>query len=257
MSVAARPNTDQSQRRDARARPSTKRVVRRVGEFVMIVIGVLVALGFNAWWSNRLESALAGDYRERLSAELGANLARVDQILVHTARVKAATDTLQPFFEGAGASVMADRLLINLYNATRRYGQGFVTSTFDDLTNTGNLRLIRDPGLRSDLSAVYSGLRRYDRDWFGADYRLEARKAISISLQFRVRDECPDILGDNWDGCPLAVDTEWARTAISPIRLDSDLRGAYRVQAHELAIFVRDLTRLRADIQRLLDTLGR
>lgn len=35
-------------------------LLKRIVEFTMIVVGVLVALGGNAWWENREDARLAG-----------------------------------------------------------------------------------------------------------------------------------------------------------------------------------------------------
>lgn len=231
-------------------------LLKRIVEFTMIVVGVLVALGGNAWWENREDARLAGDYRERLAMELRVNLFIADQVLLHTTRVQAATDSVQSFFEGGDQMLPASHVLINLYNATRRSTLSFTSSTFDDLTNTGNLRLVRDPDLRSQLAGLYGQLRRYTQDWFGSEYRAAARKAIPIRLQFRVRDECGAIGGVEWTGCELAGDMRWAEAAAEQLRGDLALRGAYRVQAHEIAVFVRDLTTVRDLIRGLLVATG-
>jgi hypothetical protein len=170
-------------------------------------------------------------------------------------RIQAATDSLQPFFEDEHAAIPADRVLVNLYNATRRWSSSFVSSTFDDVVSTGNLRLIRDPKLRSQLADLYGQMRLYTIDWYGPEYRVAARKAIPIAFQFRVRAECGAIAGDNWRGCQVSGDKQWEESVVQQIRKDNELRGAYRLQAHEIAIFYRDLLAVRTAIQGALNSL--
>ena len=252
--VEERPPTQRVQQ-TSRGRNVRRKIVRRLGELTMIVVGVLVALAVDAWWSGQLDRQLADDYRQRLADELSGNLIIANSALRHTERISAATDSIRSFFEGEGGSLAADRTLVNLYNATRRQVEGFVTSTFDEATSTGNLRLIDDPVLRGELSFLYNRLHRYTRDWYGSEYRAAARRAIPIDVQLRIRSECPPITEDQWSGCPLRVDADWARSELSTMAADSELRGAYRIQAHELAIFVRDLVTVRDDIEEMIERL--
>lgn len=221
----------------------------------MIVVGVLVALAVDAWWSSRLDTRLADNYRERLAGELAYNATIASTVLEHTARILAATDSLEGYFDEDGVMLSADRVIVNLYNATRRYGRAFRRSTFDDAINTGNLRLIRDPALRDDLAILYDRMSIYGVDWYGLEFRNAARRALPISFQLRVRDECPPIVGDEWDGCPLDVSDDWAAGVLGGLSDDDDLRGAYRVQAHELAIFVRDMNDILADLKAMIEYL--
>src|SRR5687768_1972170 len=127
------------------------RLRHRVADFLMIVAGVLVALAADAWWDARIERQRSGNYLDRIAAELRINVGIADTLLMHTARIQAATDTVHSLFEGSSSKVDGAALLINAYNATRRWVDEFITSTLDDMEASGNLHLIRRAALRTEL----------------------------------------------------------------------------------------------------------
>ena len=87
---------------------------RMIGEFVLIVAGVLVALMVEAGLDSRKDDQLRDEYMSRFQADLASFYAA----------------ELWPFRPN--------------------------TSTYQDLHNTGNIRLLGDMDLRTSLAAYYN-----------------------------------------------------------------------------------------------------
>jgi hypothetical protein len=217
---------------------------------------VLIALAANAWWAGRSDHRLARDYEVRLIAELEHNRRLIDTVTVHTQHVQLATDSLMMFFEDSADIGGPARVVVNAYNATRRWSIGFTTSTFDELISTGGLRLLPDPDLRAALNELYIWLKDFPREWYGVDYRTMARKAVPVTIQLRIRSECVEIAQIDWDSCPLNLDPGLARRVTKALRTDAALVGAFRVQAHEMSTFRRDLARTRTTIDSVLTLIN-
>lgn len=132
-------------------------------DIVVVILGVVIALAFNSWAETRSDRRLERSYLSRLARDL-----RADSMLLQRYRANAAQGE-------AGA-----RLLINLLDdpsqaaddttVARSFGaatRGALSAangpTIDELKSTGNLRVIRDAGVRDALLTYYSELIRLQR----------------------------------------------------------------------------------------------
>ncbi|HEX6694792.1 MAG TPA: hypothetical protein VF035_08865 [Longimicrobiales bacterium] len=234
----------------------TQNFLKRGGELLMIIIGVFIALVANAWWEDRSDQRLADDYRGRLVGELTRNKGLIDTLELHTSRILTASDSLLPFFEPDIIPGSQSRVVVNAYNATRRWGETFDRATFDDLMSTGNIRLLPDNDLRTALTDFYGAAKLFPRDWYGVEYRDLVRHIIPADIQLGIR-ECPEVTSPAWNDCPLTVEPSRARAIVQQLAADRAVVGAFRVQIHELAIFRRDLMRLNARLDSTLTILRR
>lgn len=146
-----------------------------LGEFLIIVVGILVALFVDRWNEARKENELERRYLESLIVDLETDVQRIAGLDTLTlTRVAAATrllsaigvDTSQP--DGFSttddwrrqANSMADTMALE--RAVDWTGRVFrleiASPTFDELTSTGNLRVIANPNLRRRLSEYYRRL---------------------------------------------------------------------------------------------------
>lgn len=233
------------------------RIVRRTGELAMIVVGVLIALAANAWWVGRTDRAIASDYRARLTTELQRNRLLIDTVTLHTKHVRLATDSLVMFLEDVVDIGGDSRVVVNAYNATRRWGQRFSTETFDELVSTAGFRLLPNPKLRAAIGEVYGDMRTYPADWYGAEYRAIGRRTVPVSIQLRIRRECVEISSPDWDACSLHVGERHGKVAVNALRSNPAVLGALRIQAHDITVFERNIARLREQIDTALLLLAR
>ncbi len=129
-------------------------------ETLIIVLGVLIAFAVNDYWSDRLDRELEIQYLKRLHADIKTDenwttsynqgpiitkMAALDAIAPVVRGEKPMPDDVATFFKNV--------TLGGIGGASPSY---FVNrTTFDDLKATGNLRMIRDTGIRSKLSQYY------------------------------------------------------------------------------------------------------
>lgn len=142
-------------RRDWRARVSgTAR------EFLVIVAGVLVALGAQAWWEGRQERQLERDYLVQLRADARENLARLNAAITADSVAAVAADSAMLALEGPRGDVSAERLLEWIGRVGQASDFQPVTGAHRALQETGALRYIRDDETRHALVTYATSLDR-------------------------------------------------------------------------------------------------
>lgn len=147
---------------------------RALAEVAIIVVGVLIALGADAWWTEREERSGAAEYLDRFAVDLDADR----EMLLWTARSEErrseATDALVEWM-GRAAPPARDSLRA-LVNRIREGNLDPVrTGTWTDLVNTGGLALIEDRALREQIVRYHQVVEPNYRYWAGKTDELHTR----------------------------------------------------------------------------------
>lgn len=130
------------------------------GETLVVVLGVLIALSLDGYWTDRQERELELQYLDRIIADVHADIEYVDNTIRDLwIRKLEVLDSIAPVVRGDEA-VPEDKETFLRNVALGGIGGAsstrWVTSTtFDDLKSTGNLRLIRDAELRRKIARYY------------------------------------------------------------------------------------------------------
>jgi hypothetical protein len=128
-----------------------------VGEIVLVVIGILIALQINTWNDARKDRAKELAYLANIRTDLVANIAEMDRFLAaRRERVTAAGRILEHF---AGKPIddpsafNADS--IGIYSWERFY---LGNNTYQELVNSGNFALLSNHAIKDqllDIEALY------------------------------------------------------------------------------------------------------
>lgn len=129
-----------------------------IGEIVLVVIGILIALQINNWNEDRKSVIQEALYLKRLLAENNEDITTFN---AEINRIKKGIETIKTFSEALKKSDSNDSLLVQTANAYFQTGSIYPmfyssTSTFDDLSSTGNLKVIRNINLRDSLVKLYA-----------------------------------------------------------------------------------------------------
>jgi hypothetical protein len=138
-----------------------ERVLRLSGEFVVIVVGVLMALAVDQWAAKASDPETEVEYLEALLRDLDAEaefFADATGPLRLLALADSALQEVGPVARGTAAfPVDTVRFLRQVITSRRTVAVASTGSpTFEELVSTGSLRLIRSAELRSNLIAYYS-----------------------------------------------------------------------------------------------------
>jgi len=127
-----------------------------LGEFVVIVVGVLLALWVDELREARNNAALEVEYLRSFVTDLESDLAEFDETEAWMRRSEAAAATVLTLYEGSPPTESVADLVMAVETAGWQDWPVITRNTIDDLRSTGNLRLIRDPALRRAIAAYYT-----------------------------------------------------------------------------------------------------
>jgi hypothetical protein len=153
-------------------------LVRAFGELVLIVAGVLIALGAESAWEDRGEGIRANAYLEALHSDMAQARTQVEAVISATQIQLELTDSILDGLRGVdGGSEFLDR-------GSHALGGVLIlpTGTLDALLETGDVNLL-SPELRAAVVATHSILRRVEG--LADDYRTAALENLTRYLEAR------------------------------------------------------------------------
>ena len=127
-----------------------------LGEFVVIVVGILMALWVDELREARYNAALEIEYLASIVTDLEADLAQFDETEAWMRRSEAAAATVLALYQGSPPTENVADLVMAVETAGWQAWPVITRNTIDDLRSTGNLRLIRDKNLRRAIAAYYT-----------------------------------------------------------------------------------------------------
>jgi len=143
-----------------------------IGEILLVVIGILIALSINNWNENRKLRNQELKYIENLRTDIELNIAEINQYLdTRTSSIESANKVIE-YYEGKPLSDLND---LNFHATNVYIWQKFTLhdNTYQELVNSGNLTIISNDSIKTgllDLQALYNKLKneeehyRYDTE---------------------------------------------------------------------------------------------
>jgi hypothetical protein len=123
---------------------------RLVAEFLVIVVGVLVALGVDQWAQGRSDRSLEAEYLERLLEDVRYDL---DELVFIRDRSATSAEHSQLVLDRAWVrSAPADSLVGAAYSASITRVPDLSRSTFEELVSSGRIDLLRSRQVREALA---------------------------------------------------------------------------------------------------------
>ncbi|WP_103051438.1 DUF6090 family protein [Hanstruepera neustonica] len=153
----------------------SKYLLYAIGEIVLVVIGILIALQINNWNENRKSNIQEQLYLKRLLVENNEDLVTFKNNIKNLEKGIETDEALSKALNNPNAS---DSLVISAANDFFGYGSIYPiftssTSTFDDLSSTGNLKVIQNTILRDQLVKHYAFHKQVsERIRIGTDWAL-------------------------------------------------------------------------------------
>ncbi len=231
-----------------------------LGEFVLIVLGVLVALAVETALENRKDGQLRDEYLSRLRGDI-----ELDRLALNR-RIEFFTD-VQRFSGETLGWLGTDRdvdqeALLAAYYAAEIWPFLPVRNTYDDLQNTGNIRLLDDIDLRTRLSGYYNKANTSISGWTPSeDYRRIIRGVIPNDVQALIRQNCPTTLDfdqapSGFPPCELpGVDYDELTRLFAALRADANFRRILTYRDSSLGAMIYLLTQQAQYADQLLDVL--
>ena len=156
-------------------------------EYLIVVLGVLTAVGINAWWGHRADRATEAEYIEQIAADLGQNQALLDAaIATERAQLALAENVEAAMYQAAPPDIDSIRAWLGRRNEEMWWYSDprLLDGTMTALVETGDLALLQDRHLRSSIVS-YLGQLRSDSE----EFRRFVQRGLDAEFVFMARGE--------------------------------------------------------------------
>jgi hypothetical protein len=149
-----------------------------LGEIILVVIGILIALQINNWNENRKDIILEKEYLTRLKSDLV-----FDQGLLKNYTIDRYESKVESLEKGKSYN-QGNYIIKDILQFLDDIGYGGVfgnvnwnlnTNTYDELISTGNLRTIKSDSLRNNIISYYEN---------GNAYQISGKDYVSGYINF-------------------------------------------------------------------------
>jgi hypothetical protein len=220
-----------------------KQQTKLVGEFILIVVGVLVALAVESALEDRADDELRDQYLTRLAMDLEADKTGLEGRIEFFTDVQRFSQDVLTWLDGDAP--LDRRVLLASFYAAEVWPMSASTSTYRDLHSTGNLRLLDDIDLRMKMAVYYN---KADSTESGMnpneDYRGWIRGVIPTNVQDLIRAHCPttdemDLMPTGFPPCSLpGVDYDQMNQLFAPLRQSEELRRILTYRHSEIGVMI-------------------
>ncbi|HET6565580.1 MAG TPA: hypothetical protein VFG52_09230 [Xanthomonadales bacterium] len=236
-------------------------------ELFIVVLGVFLGLQVNDWNESRIEDRQSAEYTERLLADLRLEAWNYDTMIAYLRDVQSNADRALEVLEGSSVA-SNEQLLIYAYRATQYSDSVRRRATFDELTSTGKIGLIRDPFLRDVAASVYTRgfISRTTEEGSMAPYRIAFRKLLPVAIQEAVTQNCGDPFIAVGDYSAIQNQLDYpCKTGLSPeqidhagnlLRTDPEIIAQLRLQAVNLRTHIALFTFSNQDLMEGLHAIA-
>lgn len=162
-------------------------------EFILLVAGVFLGIQVSNWNQERETNKKAEVFTQRLRDDLRVEVWRFEALNLYYKDVVANIEKTLDALEGR-ATLSNEALLIAAYRATQYSEFLQYRATYDELTSTGNIGLIRDPALRRMATETYgtSLYQNVKNEGINSPYRVEFRMRVPSAVQSALASNCGD-----------------------------------------------------------------
>lgn len=121
-----------------------------IGEVLLVVVGILIALQINNWAEQGKERAREVHYLENIKTDLKLNIEEIDRYIETRTKAIESANIVLEHFEGKPLENLSEFSIhtINIYT-WRKFFQN--NNTFQELVNSGNLALISNDSIKTTL----------------------------------------------------------------------------------------------------------
>lgn len=189
-----------------------------IGEIVLVVIGILIALQVNNWNETRMEQLRMTEYAKSLIQDLNNDLKMLNVSRIQADANYQDIDSLKAYIRSTSIESLSNTHLFMLTNDLMYRPYKWNRSTFDELKNSGSLRYIRKDSLKEKLIAYQTFSYHLDEDFeFDTSNVLKAAELLSEVLN--LNSEYLSLLAaantENWHTISDMIETQEYKNAIA------------------------------------------
>ena len=202
-------------------------------EFLIVIAGVVIGFQVNAWNEGRQDQARGRLYLERLAADFEENVRRAEVDIAFRTDVRDLGLDALAYASGRREPETSWRVVAAYFNASQAGSSYPVRSTFEEMLATGDLRLIEDLELRSQLNVYFTESNVAQIIDSLPRYRERVRTLIPIELQNHIWEACYEAIsgggGQRITDCPAPDISDVDMDAVAELLVSNEtLTGELR-----------------------------
>ena len=180
--------------------------VRPLVEVVVIASGVAFGLAGDAWWGTRQDRVRQSEYLANLHQDFETNQRDLAKSISYTDSVLKSARHLMDVMSNRQFDTPRDSLVDHIALLFMSAPHAAVTTTYDELVASGDLKLIRDPELRRALAhwAVQVEQQEMVKGWFFDQWETLHTPFVFEETVFTDID--PDYMGFEYPPAPHQMD---------------------------------------------------
>lgn len=137
-----------------------KYLLYAIGEIMLVVIGIIIALQFNTWHQNLENRSKETRYLTGLVRDLEGQLDRINYQIESENDVKFQLEALMEEYQATKTIGVNEENRVRIHTITGRTTYLINDPTYTELLSTGNLELISDVELRDAIVTYYETVER-------------------------------------------------------------------------------------------------
>jgi hypothetical protein len=207
-------------------------------DFVIVVFGVFIGIQVANWNEARVSQARSEQYLERIAADLVKEIAIYDDRIQFWRQVSDNGLVVLDEANNGGTSPKPWELLLAYFQASQVAEFFPSNAAFEELKSAGELGLIRDAHLRSQLSEYYA-YPGYESLRERPLYREHVRSIIPVRMQLYIWSNCYQTAGgiQTLKSCPSPAEDSEVHRVIDRLKSNDSILDELRywVSALEVA----------------------
>jgi hypothetical protein len=229
-----------------------------IGEFSIVLLGVLAALAVDSWNSDRKDRILEGEYVDSMIADLELDHASIRDAMEFAEYVAGNGRRVLRAIEDRQINGSPEEFArsVNLTGYLRY--PTYSRATINDLMATGNLRLLRSEAVRNGIAAYYATI-DWNAQWNQNSRNVQTRMNLVTTALLDVEDR--ELLyfeqtgGPPWAPESLDVSEEEAGSILNGLIERPDAKGLISYLVREQGALHTRLTRIREELLQLSQEL--
>ncbi len=137
-----------------------------LGEILLVVIGILIALQINTWNEERKSEKATLVYMDRLIDDLKSDTIMLSDHIQAAILKNQFCKKIRNIVDQKKTIQDTNNFVIKLQGVGRSLRPSVSTNTIDDLKSTGNLKLIKELGITNSIRNYYN----FNPDWWFEEY---------------------------------------------------------------------------------------
>ena len=236
-----------------------------IGEIILVMIGILLALQVNNWNQKSKNAQLEEQYFIRLLEDLNEDSAILEAKLNYELDIKVhATKAISILENTEAKPYNYEEALISLYQASQLSYPTASISTYTELIASGRFEIVKSDNLKTSLVRYYEGHWATGRIiLLPNNYRDNLRSKMPYTIQDEIRSKCDDEyikIRSTYEvklpkNCNIDLPQQLAQQALELLKKDESIKSDLRVQIGNNEAQIHYMNNAKEHLNSLIDEL--